>query len=790
MRLWNNALSLRKYIDKILLILPSVIMVLLTSFVGVYFRIHLSLYINGEHFRGPDSYRHVRHIRQIVSNGTLPKVDSMRYVPEGYRNTLNTKAFPWIIAQSFKTLNRFFPDLSLNRVTALYPAVAIFLSCIVYFLLVLNLFDFLTASLSTLALSIAPAFIGRTNVGYVDTDALVIFLFLLAIFFYILSLDSSIFSKLIVYKFIYSGILGIIGLLWLGVSLPAGIIYVCDFIIGIYRKFDRKQAIASILGICLYLSILFLPGSIYQESIFEPFVLSAIIPALLLGLLHLIILIRPDKSQLSEYLNRIFSKKGLIVISLLFAYPLYRIRGIVIAIFERMLFPFGTEPIMKHIGELQPTDFSYWWQSYGLLLPVGLAGFFLLISENFFQSRKIRFSQVHLLLFSAGILCIILPHLFTRFFLRQPIWLSSTVLMIPIGWMIFHTTYLFFKNSAEKVLVFIIWFLIGFSFNSSAVRFVLFFAPVFLLMSSFCMVKALKYFIPDLRENIGFEFLLALNVVIWVLFFCGSDLFMLIQNVFGVHSSIELPIGIRLIIAVGLSLISLGFVIEKSIMKSNLRTAIKSAFGFLMIFSLCFFAYTGIYRLGIGKIGYVHAKPPIKRVQRFAKQIKEGTPSSAIIAAPWNYGSLINETAQRATIIDEEQRIDWIRNFYRKVILGKTVEEMLDFLKLHKATHLMFTIDDIRRLNTYWTCAYPTKPLNSPFVIRLEPLETKDSTMARFEYVPLAKSVSIFDKDSQASKQLHISKIVSEIFPSFEFFLQYNLWYGHLRSHFYSINVN
>ncbi len=758
MQLYDNVLSIPRDTLKKFLILTPFIVLLLIAAVGVYFRVHLSLYTDGDYFVGPDSYRHVRHIRQIVSDGALPKVDLMRHVPDGVKATLNAIGFPWVIAQIYNFLNRFLPGLSLNKTMALYPAVVIVFSCIIYFLLINKYFGFLTAFLATLALSTAPTLIDRTTVGYVDADSLILSLFLLAFLFYTLSLDALTTFKQVSYKLICSGILGIIGILWLGVSLIAGIIYGCDFLIGIYRGFNKKQAVASIWGICLYLGLLFLPSRIYQEKLFEPFALSAIIPALLVSFLYIATLIGPNEFQRSKYFNKIFSKKGLIALSLLFAYPVYRLKGIVIPICERLLFPFGTDPIMKFVGELQPMGLSDWWNNYGLLYPIGLVGLFLLVSEHCFRGRKSKNSRFHFILFSLEILCIILTRTFTPFFLRQPLWVNLTVLIIPAGWAILHISYLLLKNGAEKVLPFIVWFLVSFHFNSSAMRFSLLFTPIFVLIGSVCFVKALGYFTPDLRETIGFGSLFALNIIAWLLFVCGSDIFMLIQRAVG--ASFGISTRIRLLITLGFSLISFGVFIEKSMIHMGARIAIKKFCGFLVICLLCFFAYTGVYGLGIGQVGYIRAKPPISRTEKFVHQVRENTPPDAVVAADWNYGSFINEIGQRATIIDDEQNIDRIRNFNRQVIVGRSVEEMLNFLKAHHATHLVLTTRNLMRLNQHWFEAYPNQPLDSPFVIQLKPLIMENPKVTRFEYVPLAKFVSISHKDSSTVYHIHVSKIV------------------------------
>ena len=220
--------------------------------------------------------------------------------------------------------------------------------------------------------------------------------------------------------------------MWGGVGLIAAIIYGCDILIGIYRGFDRKHAISSLLGVCLYLVLLFLPGSFYQERFPGPFALSAMIPPAFAGLIYVAALIKQSKLQPISYFSRIFSRKGLIGIGLLLIYPVYRMWGTITSICERLLFPFGTDPIMGVVGELDSVDFNDWIYYYGLLYPIGLIGFFLLISDSYLRKSSLRNSWFHLFSLSFGFLCIILPRMFTSFFLNQPLWISVIVLLAPI----------------------------------------------------------------------------------------------------------------------------------------------------------------------------------------------------------------------------------------------------------------------------------------------------------------------------------------------------------------------
>lgn len=760
MRLYSNIILIQSSVSKKLPIIVSLVILLLIAAVSVYFRVNMSPHLGGGYFLGSHSYRHVHYIRQIVSDGELAEIDLMRGVPDGVKTTLHTIGLPWVLAQGFNILRQFLPELSLNQTMALYPVVAVILSSIVLFLIANKHFGFLTSCLAVLAFSTAPTTINKTQVGHVDVDSLVLFLFLLTFFFYSLSLEPSTIFKQAACKLISAAILGLTGVLWFEVGLIAGIIYGCDVLIGIHRGFDKKQAFVSLCGICLYFGLLLFPGSAYYGKLLEPFTLLAIFPALLASSFYVLALIRPIKLQFSKHINQVFNKKGLIVVGVLCAFSIYWMRGTVVTICERLLFHGGTDPIIKAIGEIQPADWNWWWTEYGLFCLAGLIGLFFVVKKNCITERGFKRPHFHLVGLVLTLVCVVLPRAFTPFFLRLPPTVGLIVLIIPVGWAILYISFLMLRNRSEKTVPFIIWFLVSLSFASSATGLALFFTPIFVLLGSLCFAQAIEYFIPYLRKNIGLASLFVLNLIVWLLFFCGFDIFTSIRNIFG--WGIQVSTNLIFLVTLVFSLISVGFILEKSMTTVNASIAIKRFIGFLVVCILCFSTYTGVYGLGIGRQGFITAKSLIPRVENFAHQIRESTPEDAVIAGDWNYGSIINEIARRATIIDEEQSIDKIRDFYKKVILGETTAEMLDFLRDYDVTHLMFTVDDVVRVGDYWAMVQPNHPLDTPWVIKLKRV-TDDTTVQRIEYLPVAETVQIINNSSALREKLSISKVVVDL---------------------------
>ena len=72
--------------------------------------------------------------------------------------------------------------------------------------------------------------------------------------------------------------------------------------------------------------------------------------------------------------------------------------------------------------------------------------------------------------------------------------------------------------------------------------------------------------------------------------------------------------------------------------------------------------------------------------------MKNNLPSTAVVAAHWNYGNQLNVLAGVKTVVDQDHYMPhWIDLYRQHVNFAKTEREALEFLKSHTATHLMLT---------------------------------------------------------------------------------------------------
>lgn len=117
------------------------------------------------------------------------------------------------------------------------------------------------------------------------------------------------------------------------------------------------------------------------------------------------------------------------------------------------------------------------------------------------------------------------------------------------------------------------------------------------------------------------------------------------------------------------------------------------------------------------------ALPGDMPVTRAFQWMQSELPESAIVAAPWRYGSMLNVLAGVKTVIDQDHYIQyWIHLYNEHVKAGTHIRYTLEFLKTHNATHLMVTnkhsppaIANLQ-LDNVFVSVYPTEDFEKSMV--------------------------------------------------------------------------
>ncbi len=137
------------------------------------------------------------------------------------------------------------------------------------------------------------------------------------------------------------------------------------------------------------------------------------------------------------------------------------------------------------------------------------------------------------------------------------------------------------------------------------------------------------------------------------------------------------------------------------------------------------------------------------------KWINVTLPKESVIAANWEYGNQLNVLGRVNTITDPDHFLPyWIHLYYRYVFCAQDEREGLEFLKTHKATHLMLTEEGVISRSQDYSSMGSKKNGDRQFrlyqLMQVEgPIGTPHRMQSRETYIPL-KFIDIVRTSSDA----------------------------------------
>jgi len=134
-----------------------------------------------------DPFYFLRLAETIAEQGSLPEIDSMRYLPlkVGFSNEIGPQA----VVLLYKIINVFNKEATMAFVDVISPVIFFALGLIAFFFLIYVLTNSkLTALLSSAFLSVIPLYIHRTMAGFSDHESIGMLAFFLVMLVYTLGL--------------------------------------------------------------------------------------------------------------------------------------------------------------------------------------------------------------------------------------------------------------------------------------------------------------------------------------------------------------------------------------------------------------------------------------------------------------------------------------------------------------------------------------------------------------------------------------------------------------------------
>jgi len=690
------------------------IVLLLSSIFCVVIRIANISLLQGDVF-DPDSARYLRQATLIAEHGKLAEVDRMRWFPIGVEVSQRLTFFPHVLANLFKLLSRLIPSLTIENIAILSPIIFSVLSGWMLYLLIDRLADTYTALLSVNISIISWPWVARTTAGYADRDALVLFLAIASYYSYVRSYQTEHQRKQLLFCLSSGLLMALLGLTWEGSGLLIAVIVGVEFIKFVTVPFKRQAFYRYLCWIVPIWGGLLCFKKVYWQ-LFQPFSLLALgTPTLLLLLMVASLIIKrfPNLSQRLSFKNRypleislvFWTIIGGIFVAILLSIQTTSVLNILKDLWSNFLSPLGQNRLWAVITELQKQGAAGWISWPGIFFCFTAAGVFLL-ARRLAESLQLNV-WLSVALFELALAGTVMTRILSGHFsgrdtvLTNSIYIASILIFITGMGAIYLSAHhkreqkeeRNLKNSQDALLLLVWLFLMLFSARGS-VRFEFFLVPVAIAVGSYAIVASFRRLTAD-RFFHRWMWCFFLILIAGEFFALGSSSHSL-KILSGIFTDNQW-LGLTLIIGGMFILVGIGvFDIFRSFSEKRVQRSTA-----LLFLTMCLVLVVGspfpLYR-GYTATSYALAQSPsfldVSTREAFG-WMNENLPQDAVIAASWEYGSFLNLHANRATIIDEEQIPYWVHLKNRHISLGQTEREALEFLKAHRATHILITQREI-----------------------------------------------------------------------------------------------
>lgn len=595
-------------------------------------------------FTGSDPYFYYRNAQIISEHGHLPARDMHRWLPLGRDLEQTLPLYSYALAYSHKTVAWIFPNISLYQITLYAPTICFVVGLGVLFIFLWRAFGILFATLTGVLLTILPSAIDRSVAGFSDRDSWCLMLGILAVTTYLTALQTQHRRARLLCTLASGFIMFFGGMSWEGFGVFSTVILVVELWRMLASETEEGLGLY-LLWVCTFVPTLYLISPAYHNGQWFATHLRdfLLVPPLALlgirGLRHLLL----TKTQLSTKLrahSRTFTL-GL-VLTVIIGGLLYVLN--LLNTFDNTTVSLSQTRLMQTVRELNDPDYKYWATRYGSVFILGSIG-------TLIASIRLWRELADMLAISVG--------LFSLFaFFGDPLkraWGASpcnTLLFLMLTGVAIG---LFFiprqRHEAPKneltYVAFMTWF-------------------IFWLVLS--------------RDAVRYDFFVAVPIT-----FFATELIHVLSNTISQklrHSKYT----------------------TDAFRKDIKHTPLKTVTAILLLSLIMFWTPAGalaIRALPIAK----HIRNPYPgrtHTNEAFRWMEKHLPDTAVVAANWESGNLLNVLAGVKTITDPDHFLPyWITLYYRHVHCAHTVQEALEFLKTHNATHLMLTERNIQHSGTY-----------------------------------------------------------------------------------------
>ncbi len=668
---------------------------------------------------GPDldPFLFLRYAKEIIENGSLSRMDTLRNVPLGFDTSRELQMVSYMIFFTYRLLN-IFGSYSINYAGAFMPVLFFALTIIAFFLFVREIFlrkhekesyvkSSIIALIATFFMIVIPAFLSRTVAGIPEKESVAFFFMFLSFYLFLRAWKAE--------SIRLSGLLAVLaglstalmGLTWGGVSYVYLTIGVSSLIAFILNKFNMKETIAYGLWFISSLIIFLtftnrdtLKGVITSIDSGLAFVV------LLILVLHLVIwktkiktLFKLEQIKLPKTITSIIITVLLVLIlgSVLFGFSFFGNK--VSNLYNNLIKP-TTGRWNTTVAENRQPYFSEWAGGFGVaIFWLFVTGSVVLFREMLDKLKKKEawvLTGLYILFFLGLVFSRYAPHpsLFDgENFISKLIYFGSALLLIAFF------IYYYIKDHKENLLNFekmlfeylflFVLFILTLLTARGAVRLIMVLVPIAPIFLSYLIVDLGYKMKTSLVENIR-----SWIRILTILIISGLVLSLIIYT----QASTLILILLTLSIIVAEILRDFNKDREGIIKKLSIVFSIL----FLIVSLLSIFNGIGYYN-GVKSESYSYI-PNYYTIQwqEAMSWVRNNTLPNSVFAHWWDYGYWLQSIGNRATVTDGGNAIVWWNYLTGRLVLtGDNQEDSLNFLWNHNATHLLIDSSDIGKYGAF-----------------------------------------------------------------------------------------
>ncbi|MCE2399967.1 hypothetical protein J4G08_03670 [Candidatus Poribacteria bacterium] len=593
-------------------------------------------------FTGKDAYLYYWMTNIISEQGGLPTLDMHRWMPFGRDLEGILPFYSYVSAYVHKGISLFFPEVSLYSVALFVPVL-----CFVFGLGVLCVFlyctsDIISACIVGIILATLPITILRSTIGFSDRDSWCFLLGVLTVTTYLWKYQTQSTKHRYFLSVVSGGFAFLGGLSWEGFGVFICVILsveIWQFLIS-----EQEERLGEyLIWVLMFVPTLYLFSPTYRHGSgftthLELFVLIPPIVLLALRCLrYFLITVSPFSKRFHLHARTVafLLIVGTFVIG--FYYLLSQSSD-----FSQKTVPFHPGRLMQTVSELKDATYLYWILHFG--------GVFLLGSIG---------------------LLVITIHKWEKI---------GIVLLFPLALFILTT---FFREYLTKLL--------GQSFCDT------------LFLAALCITPIVILIAGWLRKEPGANEHCYIAVIVWFLIWTGLargaerySFFAAFPMTFFIAALVKL-ISESVIEKCTTWIRSRWHTSEKSYIVPGI---LKTGIAVIVVLGLLFWMPMGRHGDRTIQAATQTRKPfpgqgDAKNALDWMKATL-GKQENAVVAASWEYGSLLNVLGGVKTIIDQDHYIPyWIHLYCRHVFAAQSEHEALAFLKTHLGTHLMLIEKDM-----------------------------------------------------------------------------------------------